>query len=467
MIGKPLHHRLRYGLLIALGLVASTSVNATNGYFAHGYGTKNKGLVGGGSALPQDTMITATNPAGLAFVGERVELGLGFFSPVRNYSTTVGTTAPDNIPCSLLPGSGCPFTIGGFQTSQSIDSDNELFLIPHFAMNWKLSPQSSVGVAVYGNGGMNTEYAGGTAQHDDGSLFPLEGALTTTPGTFGAGTAGVNLEQLFINTTYARKMSETSSWGISAIIAYQRFEAKGLGTFAGFSTNGSKLTNNGTDTASGIGYKLGIQSEVVKDLTLAASYQGKINMSEFDDYAGLFAGGGDFDIPATWTAGLALKLSPKSVVTFDVQRIEYGDVPAIANPISNLFLPGVGCSSGVASRCLGGADGAGFGWRDMTVFKLGWQWEASSDLTLRAGFSHGTQPIPDSEVVFNILAPAVIEDHLTLGFTYAISKGSELTFQFMHGFERSVTGANPLNPTQDVTIQMHQNEAEISWGWKF
>jgi long-chain fatty acid transport protein len=44
--------------------------------------------------------------------------------------------------------------------------------------------------------------------------------------------------------------------------------------------------------------------------------------------------------------------------------------------------------------------------------KLSWQWVTNPDFTLRAGVSHGDQPIPDSEVLLNILAPAVIETHL-------------------------------------------------------
>jgi len=463
MIGKP----LRYGLLITLGIFANSSVNATNGYFAHGYGTKNKGLAGGGVALPQDAMITATNPAGLVFVeDERIELGIAMFSPVRDYSATAGTAAPDATPCSVIPGNGCPFTIGGNGNAQSIDSDNELFLIPYFAMNWKLGSQAGLGISLYGNGGMNSEYVGGVAQHDDGSNFPAEGDLVTTPGTFGAGTAGVDLAQLFLNATYSRKMTENSSWGVSAIAAYQRFEATGLGTFAGFSTDASNLTNNGVDDSFGLGWKLGIQGELIKDLTLAASYQSKINMDEFDKYSGLFAENGDFDIPATWTVGLAMKATPSQVVTFDIQKIEYSGVAAIANPMNNLISSG-GCAGGNASFCLGGANGGGFGWRDMTIYKIGWQWAAAKDWTVRAGFSHGTQPIAKSEVVFNILAPAVIEDHLTLGFTWDVSKTSELSFSFMHGFEKTVTGANPLNPSQEISITMFQNEAEVSWGWKF
>lgn len=464
MVGK----KLRLVLGISSILLMSSTAYATNGYFAHGYGTKNKGMAGGGVALAQDGMISATNPAGIAAVDARMDIGMAVFSPIRDFSATAdGNNTPDGTNCNVIPGNACPFTLGGNQTATAVDSDNEAFLIPHFAYVWKLDASANIGVAVYGNGGMNTEYAGSQAQHDDGSNAPLEGSLTTTPGVFGAGTAGVNLEQLFINTTYARKMSEKSSWGISAVLAYQRFEATGLSTFAGFSTDPTKLSNNGVDTSSGIGYKLGVQSELVKNLTLAASYQSEISMSKFDKYSGLFANDGEFDIPATWTAGLAYQSGPRSVVTFDIQHIKYSSIAAIANPMNNLINPSTGCAANVTSRCLGGAEGAGFGWTDMTILKLGWQWQYSTDLVLRAGFSHGQQPIPDSEVVFNILAPAVIEDHLTLGFTMGLSKDSELNFQYMHGFENSVTGANPLNPSQKVTLQMHQNEVEMSWGLRF
>ncbi len=454
------------GSVITIALFVPMAAFATNGYFSHGYGIKNKGLAGGGVALPQDAMIAATNPAGMVMVGARMDLGMAVFSPMRSYSATAGTAAPDGTNCNVIPGNGCPFTIGGNGIAQSIDSDNELFLIPHFAYNWMMSPDTSFGITVYGNGGMNTEYAGGQAQHDDGSAFPLEGSLVTTPGTFGAGTAGINLEQLFINASFASKITAMSSWGASAIFAYQRFKAEGLGTFQGFSTSPSNLTDKGTDTSSGLGFKVGIQGDIVTGTTLAASYQSKIRMSAFDKYKGLFAEGGDFDIPATWTVGLAWKPSTTNVVTFDVQKIMYSDVGSVGNPFIVLISPS-GCAGGATNYCLGGADGAGFGYQDMTVYKLGYQWEASPDWTWRVGVSTAIQPIPTSEVVFNILAPAVMKEHLTFGFTSKMSGTSEFSLAAMYAPSSSVTGKNPLNPSQDITLEMTQYELEASWGWKF
>ena len=190
-------------------------------------------------------------------------------------------------------------------------------------------------------------------------------------------------------------------------------------------------------------------------------------MSKFDKYKGLFAEQGDFDIPATATVGLNWQATDSSNLTFDVQKIFYGDVKAIANPISNLTSLCANAGGTGTTGCLGGSNGAGFGWKDMTIYKLGYQWATSPQWSWRVGYSHGSQPIPDSEVMFNILAPAVIEDHLTFGFTHTLGSNNELNFAFMHAIENSISGRNPLNPTQEIKLEMLQYEAEVSWSWKF
>ena len=74
---------------LALGAAALTTLFpatalATNGYFSHGYGTISKGLAGAGTALSQDSVAAATNPAGMAFVGNRVDGGFEVFPPGGN-----------------------------------------------------------------------------------------------------------------------------------------------------------------------------------------------------------------------------------------------------------------------------------------------------------------------------------------------------------------------------------------------
>ncbi len=119
------------------------------------------------------------------------------------------------------------------------------------------------------------------------------------------------------------------------------------------------------------------------------------------------------------------------------------------------------------SGCFGGSSGAGFGWDDMTIYKVGVEWNTGSDWTWRVGYSHGSQPIADSEVLLNILAPAVIEDHVAFGFTKKRHDSNEFNVSFMYALEGKVSGPNPFDPTQDIEIRMHQWELEVSYSWRF
>jgi len=423
-------------LTVSAIVLAPSAAFATNGYFAHGYSTKSNGLAGAGVALPQDAMAAATNPAGMVHVGSRVDVGAALFSPRREY-TVEG--AP----------SGFPETVGLFPGTE--ESSSDYFLMPHFGWNKMLSDKSSIGISIYGNGGMNTNYSSSA----NGGLGTFFGGMV--PGAEAG--AGVDLTQLFIAPTYSRKFGENASWGISPILAIQRFEATGLAAFAPFSSAPDKLTDNGHENSYGGGIKLGVQGEVAPGLTLGASYQSRIYMTEFDDYKGLFAEDGDFDIPATATVGLAWNITPNSTLVFDVQHIWYSDIDSIANSL----LPNLQTAQ------LGDDNGAGFGWDDMTIYKIGYQWQTSGGWTWRVGFSYGEQPIPESQVLFNILAPGVMEKHFTFGFTKEMGKDNELSFAAMYAPKESVKGPNPLDPPsgQQIELEMEQYQIEFSWAWKF
>ena len=155
-----------------------------------------------------------------------------------------------------------------------------------------------------------------------------------------------------------------------------------------------------------------------------------------------------------------------SVIAFDVEHIWYGRIAAVANPFANL---NVGLATGDPAYLLGGSNGPGFGWRDTTFYKLGYQIAVSHELTVRAGAAYGKQPIPSSDVLFNILAPAVTEWHFGLGATAKTAKHSELSFAVVGVPGVTVSGPNPLEVPgqQRITLDMHQYEFEIGYAGKY
>jgi long-chain fatty acid transport protein len=445
----------------ALGVVVSSPAFATNGYFTHGTGTKNKAMAGAGLASPADAIFIANNPAAALFGIGQLDVGAALFSPLRSYSSSA----------SQANGNGGAFTIG----PNSLDSDREYFVIPHIAYSWGLGDKSALGVAFYGRGGMNTEWTGGTATFDPDGPGPAP--VTTFPGTFGAGTAGVDLSQAFLDIAYARKTSDRFAWGASLVVAIQSFAAKGVDSFAGFTETfaasggtvmPANLSGNGHEFSYGAGAKVGIQASLSDTVSIAAMYQTEIGMTEFDKYADLFAEGGGFDIPANAKIGITFRPRDTFAVSFDVEQIWYSDVASVGNNFSNIFsCPTITMVPGPTSGCLGGANGAGFGWDDMTIYKVGVEWNTGSDWTWRAGYSNGDQPIPSSEVLFNILAPAVIEDHIAFGFSKKNGRGGDWNFAFMYALEGKVSGINPFDPTQTIELKMRQFEAELSYSWRF
>jgi long-chain fatty acid transport protein len=103
----------------------------------------------------------------------------------------------------------------------------------------------------------------------------------------------------------------------------------------------------------------------------------------------------------------------------------------------------------------------------MTVVKLGYQWQSSPKWIWRFGFSTGDQPIPASDVLFNILAPGVIEEHVTFCFTRNLAKNSEINFSLMVAPSNRISGANPLDPSQTIEMKMKQWELAATWGKTF
>ncbi len=419
--------------LVAISVITTTlplSTLATNGYSSHGWGTQSKSMAGIGVAMPLDNLNGANNPATLLEVGHRMDFGLSLFSPNRGYAANNDSSI------------GYPTVSPG-----NYESDSEYFLIPSFGYNIPLDQLSTIGILIGANGGMNSEYNNAVF-----SAFNNPAGTASTP-------TGIDLKQLFIGIPYARKLNAQHSIGIMPIIGIQSFKGYGLEPFRPFSSAPEQLTNQGTDLAYGAGLRIGWFGKIQQRWSIGLSYQTRIYMTEFEDYKGLFAEHGDFDVPATLVIGTAFQATPTVTAAFDIQTIYYSQVNTLGNRSDLTFMPG--------TIALGTDDGLGFGWDDMTIFKWGLQWQMQPDFTLRAGYSHANQVIPHTQALFAILAPAVVRDHITLGLGQKITPDSEINLSFMYAPEEKLFGSNPNTGTQTGHVEMSQYELEITWSQRW
>lgn len=416
-----------------LAMLLPATAGATNGYFQHGYGTASKGLAGAGAALSVDALAASVNPAGIAFTGNRVEGGLSFFHPERSVEVDGQASQPGNI-----------------LTESKIDSDRPLFFIPNLGATYQAGERLALGLALYGNGGMNTEFPAFDRQCPD----PRTGQSVPGSGVFCAGQAGVDLVQLFLSPTAAYRVTDDWSFGVSPILAYQRFDAEGLETFAPLSQQPDAVSGNGASNSFGGGVRIGVQGAATDWLRLGASYKSRIYMSRLDGFEGLFAEQGSFDVPPSWTIGAAVRPFKDLWLLLDVERILYSKIAAVSNPL-NFNAP------------LGSNGGSGFGWNDMTVVKIGAQWQATADLTLRAGFSTTDQPISDDQLLLNIVAPGVVEEHFTAGVGYRLSENWQVDAAFLYAPTVTVSGRNPVDPAQNIEVSLGELEATLGLSYLF
>ncbi|ENW05914.1 OmpP1/FadL family transporter [Acinetobacter beijerinckii] len=397
---------------------------ATTGYFMHGYGVKSQGNAGASIASFNDALTIASNPSGLSWIDSRVDVGATLFNPKRS-AEIEGNLAGAN--------------------GQYSGNGREYFVLPEFAINKKVNDTVALGLAIYGNGGMNTTY----------KRNPYAAFGNT-------GEAGVDLAQVFISPAVAWRYSENQSIGIATNILYQRFEAKGISGFAPFSSDAQKLSNQGKDSATGIGVRVGWSAKLNDVVTVGANYSSKIEADKFDKYRGLFAQAGGFDVPESYAIGASFQITPALKILADAQRINYSDVDSVGHPFS--------LASVMAGNAFGTEKGQGFGWKDIDIYKLGATYQVDPQLTLRAGYSHNDQPIPNDQTFLNILAPGVIQDHLSLGATWSVDQRQELSVAYTYGFKKKVKG-NQSIPTAfgggEANLEMDQHILGLSYGLKF
>lgn len=410
---RQLISKIIYSMLCAACLFPNVS-QAIEGTVPTGYGARSLGMGGTAVANPQDSLVQATNPAGISFLRQRFDGDLEWFSPCRAYSYTGGPNFP-----------------GDYVVSQRTE-----FLIPAAGVIKHIDDRNSLGVAVFGHGGLNTTY-------------PRDNPV------FGNGKINQVLEldyiQMFLTPTYSRAIGCKHAIAVSLVCGFQRLRIKGLQGFQAFSSSPNNVTNRGFSWAAGLGARIGWMGELLPNVKFGIAYATKVYMTKFHRYKGLIAEHGKLDSPAEFQAGLSWQLGEKLLLAFDFQHIFFKDVKALGHKISR-----------IAPGNLGTNEGAGFGWKNTSYYKVGMNYIFNPCWEVRAGYAYGKVPFPSSEIDANILAPTVIKHHLGTGLTYHISDCDELDLAYMFGFENHKQGISAFGLGK-VKLDLYQHSVNVHY----
>lgn len=398
----------------------ANQASATNGMLPYCAGTAKCGMGGAGMALATDAVSTSVNPALAARMGDNVHVSVGWMgadvhATVRGGACSGGATAGAN--CGRGP--------------QESDASN--FLDGSFGINYRLSPEWGVNLAFFPVGGGATDWEHPRTGSVAGGL--AKGGMDHT----------VTFRQFGLQPSMAYSPNNWSSYGVGVILSYADIKTDSL-------ANDFSATNSGVaghkDRMYGAGFQLGGVWDVGDIWSLAANYRSPVWYNRPNSYKNIF--GGPLNSPAQAGVGVVMKVHPSTDLALDAKNVMWSDVRAIGDN------PG---------------ERGGFGWKNVHVFSIGMQHRWDEDLTLRAGYNYGESPIDSEHVFANVLFPAVVEQHLTLGASYKFTDSLELGFSAYWAPKNTVedagTGDGFSQMGAGTTLEMEQWGSQLGLTYNF
>lgn len=413
-------------LSFALLAYAAAPASATDGHFLHGVGAVNSAMGGAGVAYTGDLLGALNlNPAALHVgSGTRAALSFELFKADRTVSST-------------MPGLG----------SGSTTSKSEFVPVPAFGWSTALNDKVTVAFGGLGIGGFGVDYM-------QDNTNPVLGPRQMG----GFGQVYSNFSLMKITPAVAFEATEKLQLGFAlnidwASLAVDPFPAAS----PAFDPNTmTQMYSSATaaDGAFGFGFQAGLLFKATDNVNVGLSYSSKQGFEDFEfntTYANpnlanfgqartiTFA----MDAPAIFAGGIAYQ-GDKLVVTADAKYITYASTDGFQTA-------GFDQTGAVT----------GFGWDDIMVYAAGLQLEAADDVFLRAGWNYSENPIADANSLFNVPAPAIVQNHATFGFGFNPFDNVTVDLGYYYVFENSISGPmfGPTGPIggSDVTSSMSES----------
>lgn len=266
---------------------------------------------------------------------------------------------------------------------------------------------------------------------------------------------GVGLERTLVSPALTRNLSDGVDLTVGAVFVQQSFATWGLG--AGLRTYNEAVAGAPASflgTSYGSGVRLGLEQALGDGVAVRTGFQSRIDMSELQNYRGLYARPGDFDLPAVASGDLSWQAGPAHRLSAGVSRVMYSEVApftSAALPIRFLSL-------------LGNASAPAFAWRDLTVYRVGWEWSPTQTSTIGFHYTTQQQPEPTSRALRDALAGEFTDDNFGAVLTQRLGAFGSLRFAASYAPVQYFLG-NASYANRDA--RGDQLEVEAVWAMPF
>ncbi|MCB1588009.1 MAG: hypothetical protein KDI56_03825 [Xanthomonadales bacterium] len=202
---------------------------------------------------------------------------------------------------------------------------------------------------------------------------------------------------------------------VEAVFVQQLYASTALGVGRSQFDQGREVAP-GLGEATGTGVALTYESPVTDGLTAYASVRSKVDMDPLQQFRGIYADPGQFDIPGGVGAGLTQRVGRSGWVQVGVERVMYSDVDTFTSrALPTRFL-----------GLLGDSTSPSFDWQDLTVYSAAVGYQASNDWWWELRYSTQQQPEPTSALLSQALEEQYSDRNFAVGIGRPTGANSQL-----------------------------------------
>jgi long-chain fatty acid transport protein len=135
-------------------------------------------------------------------------------------------------------------------------------------------------------------------------------------------------------------------------------------------------------------------------------------------------------LPAIYSLGLAWRGIDRLTLGVDLRYFDYGNADLFGTPVRN----------------------GGLGWDSAFAAAFGGNYQLTDRVAVRAGYQYNTNPLANTSTLFNIQAPAILQNTLSLGSTVGLTESLSFSLGYAYGFKNTISGSASQVPGAAISV---------------
>jgi long-chain fatty acid transport protein len=490
---------MKAGLRLLVILFMASTLFAQSGTRLVGFDAKSLGRGGTSIGVFDGGELMMTNPAGLSFVNQSMlNVDFSMMFPALHFQNKLNNVdGDDNIfplpSISYVRSCDCSnFTWGiGFFTAGGMGADyklnHALYGTTKQEYHSKLASMQGGLSAAYK---FNENFSVGASLHMVYSMLEFSMPFSLNPMAMqGVAMPGMTFGQMFAGTppngfgydevTAAAKMTDLTALGFNGKIglAYKVDNKLSFGVSYTLPTSltytGGKATMDMTAQLNDA-FGKAVMGWMMQNPGKTQQQAQAAIMAQFSQLGIVMSKGVvanydldvDLTFPASFGFGVSYKATDCLMLAADVEYLMW------ENAFDKMTLKLKNGNNSNINKMMGNAGTFNIdfpmNWENSLMVKVGGEFTATKELTLRLGYAYNSNPVPEA-TVFPIF-PAIVENHVMAGLSYKVSAPLTLNAAFEMALNNSLKASNPsliANEYDGSTSELSTTLIHISCSYAF